>query len=366
MTRLGRGLNLEVGSSFWFFNATSTPQLSYYEGTSTRQTDFACYCRALWRSGHLDILHTYGNFDEGGFNRRYAERSINELEKYGAGVKVWINHGSSNNVQNVGLFAFQEGAQPGSPAYHFDLLASYGIRFVWSGRMTHVIGQNAESTYDIRLTNFVQRVLSKTKYRYVREPVFDFENRLFMKIDLQDGSEVWDFVRFINRLGQERTQDVYDLIRQICPSIIRRLIGNAGYLILYSHMCEGVSSLEGFPRKLVGNLEFLSRMYHEGKLLVTTASRLLQYNEVHNNIIWQTDDRDGLKRIGISPHIDVLGVKRELSTDMLQGITFYCEDPRKTAIFLDNKPQEIQVNPKDATGRYSVTIPWQRLEYPCA
>ncbi len=364
MTLLGRGLDLEVGSSFWFFNATSTSQLSYYKGKSAIRTDFADCCRTLWKSGHLDTLHTYGNFDEGGFRRQFAEQSINELEKYGAGIKVWINHGNKNNSQNLGRFEFQEGANPGCLAYHFDLLELYGIRFIWSGRMTHVIGQNAESTYNVRLTNFAQKLLSKTKYRNLRAPFFDFENRLLMKATLQDASEVWDFVRFVNAFGIEQAQDVHGLIKNTHPSIIKRLILNSGYLVLYTHMCEGVSNFRKLPHKLTSNFEFLSKMYYEGNLLITTTFRLLQYNEVHNNIVWQINSEDGITKIEIFPYINVLGVELKLSEDMLQGITFYCDDPRKTTIFFDSKPIKIQRNAKDITGKYSVTIPWQKLEYP--
>lgn len=365
VTPLGKGLDLEVGSSFWFFNATNTSQLSYYRGKSRINSDFAYFCRNLWKSGHIDMLHTYGNFDEGGFERQFAEYSISELEKYGVRIKVWVNHGNRNNLQNLGRFEFQNGADPGSAAYHFDLLRSYGVRFIWSGRMTHVIGQNAENTHNVRLTNFAQKLLSRTKYRFLRESIFDFENRLSMTITLQDASEVWDFVRFVNRFGLEKTKDAYDLVGQTHPSVIKILISNAGYLVLYTHMCEGVSNLKHLPQKLINNFRFLSRMYRDGKLLVATTSRLLQYNEVHDKVVWQTENKDGMKKIDISLDIDTLGSKQKLSEDMLQGMTFYCDDPHKTAIFFDGKPMKIQRNPKDATGRFSVTIPWRKLEYPC-
>jgi hypothetical protein len=364
MTTFGKGVNLEVGSSFWFFNATHRSQLSYFRGKSTVDSNFAFFCRALWKSGHLDLLHTYGDFDEGEFKRQFAERSINELEKHGASIKVWINHGNKNNLQNLGRRECQEGADPGSPAYHFDLLKKYGIRFIWSGRMTHVIGQNAIRTYNVRLMNFAQKLLSKTKYRDSAEPVFDFDNRLFVNVILQDASEAWDFVRFVNRYGLEHTQDVHDLMKQTCPSIIGRLISNSGYFILYTHMCEGVSDSNGLPRKLISNFEYLSRMYHDGKLLVTTTSRLLQYNEVHDNMLWQVDNEKGMTKISICPYMNALGVKQRITENMVHGITFYCHDPDKTRIFLDKKPVKVRKNAKDVTGEYSVTIPWRKLKYP--
>jgi len=364
MTTFGKGVNLEVGSSFWFFNATNRSQLSYFRGNGSVDSDFAPFCRTLWKSGHVDSLHTYGDFDEGGFRRQFAECSINELEKHGARITVWINHGNKNNLQNLGRLEYQEGADPGSPGYHFDLLESCGIRFIWSGRMTHIIGQNAEPTCNVRLTNFAQKLLSLTKYRNHPEPVFDLDNRLFAKVTLQDASEVWDFVRFVNRFGLEHTQDVHDLIRQTYPSIIKRLILNSGYFVLYTHLCEGISDSNVLPRKLIANFEFLSRMYHDGELLVTTTSRLLRYKEVHDNMTWRVENENGATKIRIFPSMNVLGAAQKITENMIQGVTFYCRDPDKARILLDGKPVKIRKNARDTTGEYSVTVPWQRLEYP--
>jgi hypothetical protein len=76
------------------------------------------------------------------------------------------------------------------------------------------------------------------------------------------------------------------------------------------------------------------------------------------------DKKNGITRIEICPNMNILGAKLKLSEDMLQGITFYCDDPHKTAIFFDNKSVKMQRNPKDLTGKYSVTISWQKLDYP--
>ena len=40
-TIYGPGLGLEVGNSFWFFNGSKSPQLSYFNGLTDKETDFA-------------------------------------------------------------------------------------------------------------------------------------------------------------------------------------------------------------------------------------------------------------------------------------------------------------------------------------
>ena len=81
INKLGHGLGLEVGNSFWFFNNSGKKQLSYFNRLTSKESEFAPYCRELWSSGHLDVLHSYGNFDCGEFQRKYAEISVNELKK---------------------------------------------------------------------------------------------------------------------------------------------------------------------------------------------------------------------------------------------------------------------------------------------
>jgi len=363
-TALGKGLGLEVGSSFWFFNSTKSPQLSYYKGTDSIETDFATFCRELWNSGHIDILHTYGDFDEGGFKRRFAEKSLNELTKYGIKILTWINHGNRKNLQNLGLYDSQSGAVPYHSAYHFDLLKSYGIRYIWSGKMTHVIGQDANETLNIRVKNFLQTILANIKYRHYEELPFDLQNRLRIKTLLQNDSLVWDFQRFVNAWGREQILDINDLTKQLKPSIIKTLIANAGYLIVYTHMCEELSDFKQFPSKLYDHLKFISKMYQSGKLLVATTTRLLQYSEVHQNLIWRSHKENQITKIKIMPYIKVLDEKHELSENILEGLTFYCDNPEKVIISFKDKNLKIHRNPKDYIGRYSVSIPWEKLEYP--
>ncbi len=91
---------------------TSSPQLSYFKGDGLSETDFAPHCRDFLASGHIDTLHTYGDYGEGGFSKRHAEISLDELIKQNAKIKVWVNHGSSMNTQNLGFLGSCNGAKP--------------------------------------------------------------------------------------------------------------------------------------------------------------------------------------------------------------------------------------------------------------
>jgi len=363
-TPLGKGLNLEVGNSFWFFNMTSSPQLSYFKGDSINETDFAPYCRNLLISGHIDTLHTYGNYDEGGFSRRHAEISLNELTKHNIKTIVWVNHGSSMNTQNLGFFESYNGAKPDKEEYHNDLLNAFGVRYAWMGRMTHILGQDASKTINVKVKNSLQKLLFNTKYRRYKNYLYDPQNRLLIETELQDGNKIWDFQRWVNAWGREHTLDVNDLSSQLKPTNINTLIKNEGFLIIYTHLCEGLFTEKFFPKELKKNFENISKLFHDGYLLVTTTSRLLRYAEMSRLITYKTAFENELTHIDIAPFLEAMGTKIRLSKSDLQGLTFYCQNPEKIRITFKGKDIIIKKNPKDYTDQYSVSIPWIPLEYP--
>ncbi len=81
-TCYGSGLGLEISNSFWFFNVEDDQQLSYFKGDAHQESDFAPVCRELWASGHLDTLHSYGNFNQGDFERFHAEKALDEVQRH--------------------------------------------------------------------------------------------------------------------------------------------------------------------------------------------------------------------------------------------------------------------------------------------
>ena len=111
-TIYGPGLGLEVGNSFWFFNGSKSAQLSYFDGLTDKETAIAPIIRLYLESGHIDTLHSWGNFDKGGFERHYAEKGTEVLNKYNFNIPVWVNHGINLNYQKVGDYPNMHGDDP--------------------------------------------------------------------------------------------------------------------------------------------------------------------------------------------------------------------------------------------------------------
>tara|TARA_B100000678_G_scaffold290359_1_gene303107 strand:+ start:1401 stop:2621 length:1221 start_codon:yes stop_codon:yes gene_type:complete len=364
INKLGHGLGLEVGNSFWFFNNSGKKQLSYFNRLTSKESEFAPYCRELWSSGHLDVLHSYGNFDCGEFQRKYAEIAVNELKKNNVAIPVWVNHGIFPNTQSVGNYDHMLGAIPGTKEYHMDLADNIGLEYFWMGKNTHVIGQDGKPTLSVKGKEWIQLLMKKTRFRNEKRPLYDDLNSLLLPIKFQDSRTAWEFQRWINAWGKETVLDVNDFAQQISKGVIQTLIHNSGFMIIYTHFNENVSITNGLPSGLLENLKYIQQQQIEGKLFVTTTSRLLKFKEVSSYLKCSTVKDEKRNQIIIPETIETpVGQKRIAKKD-LQGITFYCEEPQKTKVFFKDHELMVATNSLDEIGKFSVSIPWEPLEFP--
>jgi hypothetical protein len=133
---LGPGVGLEVGNSIYFDMPPG--QFSYW-GTD----DYGrAMIQALIRSGHVDCLHSFGDLAT---SRAHAGRALEELARHDCRIAVWVDHAvAPTNFGSDIMNGF--GDVLGHPAYHADLTTSYGVRYVWRGRVTSVVGQDRPSS----------------------------------------------------------------------------------------------------------------------------------------------------------------------------------------------------------------------------
>jgi hypothetical protein len=137
-------------------------------------------------------------------------------------------------------------------------------------------------------------------------------------------------------------------------------------MVIYTHFCENLSISDGIPEALRRNLLYLKQLYAEQRLLVTTTSRLLKYNEVSTGLIYTVKEKDNVWSIIIQETIDSPGQTMSLTDDDLQGLTFYVDDPAAVQIHFQGQAMRVSHNSPDHTGRSSVSIPWIPLKYPRA
>lgn len=276
-TPFGEGADLEVGNSIYF--DMPAEQFSYWNTNDK----YRSMLRACITSGHIDCLHSFGDLAA---TRFHAERALNELERSGCRLSVWVDHAVAPT--NFGHDIMKgHGDDPSHPAYHADLSFKHGIKYVWRGRVTSVIGQNAPlslggilnarhplKSADTLLREMLKRALGKagnTKY------LLHASNDIMRRVTLLDNTQVYEFMRCNPHWGGVSCGDRGDRIDQvITKSFLDRMEKRGASCILYTHL--GKSRYRPFfHERVVSAFRLLSEYHHSGRILVTTTRRLLDY-----------------------------------------------------------------------------------------
>ena len=378
-TTFGRGLGLETGNSFWFYNQylqalkdyedtayvnslfIGAPEtgISLFEGTSDTLSPYAGVIQKLIKSGYIDCLHSFGEFADGGFSRNLALRAVDFFRSESLIIDVFTNHGGIGNTDNIGPAPHLRGDNPDSKEYHTDLTIFLGIKFLWRGQVTHCIGQDA---------NFSLKDQAKLIYEWFQDFMnkdvdYKHDNSLIHVFTLDDGQKVFEFVRFINPLGKYPIARQEYMQYQLGPEVIDELIRKKGYLIQYTHLgtTERKPYLSPTTVEALGDIR---KKNDEGKLLVTTTSKLLNYYVHSKYMFWRhftKGDSLFIEIDSISNPVEGCFVPDEKD---LEGITFYVPADKEVSLLVRGSSLSFIRNSKDDSGLYSISVPWNKLTYP--
>jgi len=194
-TVMGPGVGLEVGNSIYF--DMPDDQFAYWNTDDAGRE----MVRDLVRSGHIDVLHSYGDLAT---TRSHAGRALDELDRHDCRLQVWVDHAKAPTNFGPDIMAGQ-GDIVGSEAYHADLTLSYGVRYVWRGRVTSVIGQDvrpdSNGIFNINHPLASGRTLAKESAKRLlarcgnRRYATHGPNRVLSVDGLRDGRPVYEFLR---------------------------------------------------------------------------------------------------------------------------------------------------------------------------
>ena len=356
-TSFGQGVGLETGNTIYF--DMPPEQFSYWNTDEEGRTKI----RALIKSGHIDCLHSYGDLAT---TRAHAERALNELEKYSCSLEVWIDH--SVAPTNFGKDIMRgRGDVKNADAYHADLTTEFGVKYVWMGRVTSVIGQNAPRTlrgiwYPPKpfisartvlkeFTKGMYAALGNTKY------TMHGPNQILRETKLRSGQKVFEFMRSTFHWGGiSYADDPVGLAEVLREDALSRLIKHEGISIIYTHLGKFKNNCNPFCSATKNALFNLSRYFHDGKILVTTTHRILRYCAAIGDVKISAADFDDS---------GVLNIRTSLPQKALEGLTLYVPAQKVKKILLNgNEVTNIGFNPPDHTGKSSISFPWSRLEFP--
>ncbi|MBM4133207.1 MAG: hypothetical protein FJ245_05490 [Nitrospira sp.] len=332
------GLGLEISNSLFFFvtNSLCHSTFSYFQGTSDVPTAYAPVLREMIRAGYIDTVHAYGDFDDGTFQRRYAERIADECQRMGLALVAWSNHGSDRNFQNLGhrrLTQYQQGDNPDHPCYHLDLLKGMGVCYHWVD------------------DGYTPKPGDETPILYHEEA--------------RDGRGLILFRRYRGLVGQS-APTASRLPEQVLLSDIDSIVANGRACIVYQHFGCWQKTSEGmfeanqppyFSPEGMRVLERLAEISREGKCLVATVGRLLRYLEARDAVAFTVSNNEIMvssASVGIGPQD-------------LAGVTFYAPDPERMRLTWRAKDGATHALPsrvfrESETGQPCIGVPWKKLE----
>ncbi len=277
-TEFGPGLGLPVAASMFAVtrNPGAPPQASYLDGDRDGLLD-------AYRRGWIDSLHGLGDFTvQSPCSRDLAKRAFDALAADGVRLKVWTNHGGSENVQNL-LLPHSAGDVAGSATYLTDLALEYGIRFVWASELTPVVGQDRDASPGEYYASHADRPaparwLARAAHgwsdRLVRKAgIVPYPgNRLVERRALRDGREVMVFRRY----GRWRFDTISRLPRILTPGVLDRLVASGGAMIVYLHIGPSADETPELLRAGMKALDDVARRAREGALRVARTVDLLE------------------------------------------------------------------------------------------
>jgi hypothetical protein len=372
-TSMGEGVGLEIGNSFYFYDAKS--HFAYFNRDERAREVII----DLIHAGYMDCLHTYG---DAAFTRNQIRRALDDLDTADCKIHVWINHyNAPSNLSRKFEYMFNHclGDDPNSEVYHADLTLEYGIQYAWVGATMRVIGQSpnnpssAWSTvfdrlYPIRSFISVLKEIRKTVLGQLGDERYIMQRQcqLMRPLQLEDGRQVHEFSRYCNHpisVGQGATS------RGLSYAISRRALeylkARQGFMIVYTHFgkngdCRQVISPE--TRTALRNLEC---EFRDGQIYVTTTSKLLSYYKSSQYLVWSHQQTNGCTRISINHLDDPVFGKKTPTIDQLQGLTFYVPESSRAEVYIKGVAVNgIRRNPADESGRESVTLPFTYLTFP--
>jgi hypothetical protein len=357
ITPMGPGLGLETGNSIYF--DMEPDQFAYWNADDRGRA----MVRDLVRSGHIDSIHSYGDLAT---TRAHAGRALEELERHGCRLGVWIDH--SIAPTNFGADIMRgRGDVVGDAAYHADLTCGFGVRYVWRGRITSVIGQDVprslEGILDRAHVVAAARTLAKEWAKGWlgrlgnRKYAIHTPNEVLRHTRLRDGQPVWEFLRTNPYWGGvERSASAAGLAAVLCPRFLDTLVERGGVALIYTHLGKVTEQREPLPPATREALRLLASYRESGRILVTTTRRLLD---------WCRRKREARVLIndsGPSLRVDVRLPPPEVEFD---GLSLYVPPGRHVRVILgDREMTGLRENPPDHTGQPSVSLEWKRLEFP--
>ncbi len=355
---------VEAGGSFFFY-PPSDDWLAYFNPPGPEGAHVRRVINDLIRGGVVDVLDSYGQSER--FEREMAKKALDALASQGLIVHTWADRFPSPD--NLGLKGGR-GAHVGRMSYHLDLTTRAGLRFFWLGREAFFFGQEAIVDWDsfqclhrsskpasslFNLAKFILKHFLLVITTRRTDPLS--QNRLLGPMTLKDGTTVFEYIRYHPPAAEASLAAVFK------PSCLDFLVARGGRVIVASVLSPGPDGRLWSAEDEAALDDLAARMVR-GRILVTTATRLLNLTLMTNYLQWEAKETGGEVHIFIHALNDPVSGQRTPRLSDLAGLTFYVPWSQKIRVFLADQELTVKRNLIDHTGRESVSLPWPRLKMP--
>jgi len=252
-----------------------------------------------------DIIHTWGDYMHSrrlGFDREDAIEAVKIIEQNSLEPKVWIDH--AQFIGNLIHFS-NKGSTPSTKdasgivyknyVYTLDLIKQIGIRYIWNGGITNIIGQDRKisaSKYFMQSPvssrkSLVKLILNQLIHSKRIRKLFKLnipDNRQYYPNEFADGSRLYCFSRY----GTWKDADIYGLGNILEQKKIDSLVENEGTMVAYTHLGKRPASKmkEPFhiPPKTKRSLRYIKEKYESKILMVSSISSMLDYLVLRDHV----------------------------------------------------------------------------------
>jgi len=332
--------NIEVAFSFWLYgNPAVTWRLFNDDGSKTKEFDRAV---KLMKAGMLDTNHSIGGRrHQGGceFNRKTIIRAYQVLNDLNIHPKVYTNHGSIDDKQNVAgeWAAYQEGDLPSSDFYHLDITRDLGAVFFW-----------CDPDYIIDRPYLL--------------PELNKDNGLFLTALGRDGTPYLRFRRYMG--GGLKGGPSLDNFHLQLDSLLNS--DENGYSVVFQHL--GVfreksgrpakADTRKMPIEVIEAFDALASAQNEGNVLITTTEKLLLHAALMTAQPWEIKNKPACIEVKFKSQFKLDAVIFSVTKKTLSG---WCIEDigKKVEAYIGEQPVVlIKFTSKD---KKYIGLPWRKI-----
>lgn len=329
------------------------------------QVDLTDHPEILSRHAH-DTLHTWGDYlwaGARGFHRPDAEAALRKIKELGFTPRIWIDHsyfqGNMLHVSRYGsmpTIADRSGHIYPNPAYTLDLVKEAGVRYLWDGTITPVLGQDRPmSSWQLHRAReqSTTRVAMRRGQEVLRSWLGDerprYHNEAHHAHRFPDGQ----VFRVFQRYGHWDDADIDGLAKTMAPGKIDELMAIGGTCIAYTHLGKRHSgrppSDKHVPAPTVAALRHVRDRWKEGRLEVSSTSRMLDYlvlrDAIRVNMASNTVEfrPDGITFQSLHPS-DLTGQRFTVRSVKAKGLKVLCDGKEVVVELIDNGPEGVTIS----------------------